>query len=265
MKDRVHVSLIKNLARSVWANDVLKGSVSALAIKFCAAIVGVAMFALLSRDMDPGSFGTLAIIFNAMSFLAAAALCGQETLIVRSWDEYCQTSRPALARGVLRFGATVALIVPLATAIVVALAWTAWDRNTPVLLAVAACTFLFAQSLMHFSGQFSRVAGGLIIGEVPRELLWRLIVVATIAVHHIVHVGFGTTEFFFVSTGALLLSVLFQVWRVARVLPAAVVQATPQSDVPTWITRSFKMWLSASGQSDISAPDPSTPTQPANV
>jgi O-antigen/teichoic acid export membrane protein len=98
---------------------------------------------------------------------------------------------------------------------------------------------------MHFSGQFSRVAGGLIIGEVPRELLWRLIVVATIAVHHIVQVGFGTTEFFFVSTGALLLSVMFQIWRVARVLPAAVVQATPQTDVPTWIARSFKMWLSA--------------------
>src|SRR5918996_498644 len=99
--------MMDRIARSLLQNDVLKGSATALAIKFTASVLGFTMFALSSRQMEPETFGALAIIFNAMSFLSAAALCGQETLIVRSWAEYCGSDRPGLARGVLTFGAQV--------------------------------------------------------------------------------------------------------------------------------------------------------------
>jgi len=221
------------------------GSATVLAIKFVSSVVGFAIFALASRLMEPSAFGTLAIIFNAVSFLAVVALCGQETLIVRSWDEYYRTNRPELARGALEFGAQIVLAAALLTAAASAAAWLAWDSNVSVILVVAACAFLFAQAVMHFSGQFARVAAGVIISEFPREFMWRLIVVIVIAVHHVMQIGFGATEFFVVSTSALLFAILFQVWRVARRLPGSVTAAKPQFETAVWTTRSLKMWLSS--------------------
>jgi O-antigen/teichoic acid export membrane protein len=225
--------------------SVLKGSATAMAIKFTAAIVGFAMFALSSRYMEPASFGSLAIIFNAISFLSVIALCGQETLIARSWDEYTGSDRPALARGALTFGATLVLVVAFLMALTVALVWPAWDRTVSLSLVMAACAFLFAHSIMQFLGQFSRVAAGVVIGEIPRELMWRLIVVLTILVHHVFSFHFDATDFFLASASALVVAVVFQLWQVVRVVPDTVKSAESEREFATWIPRSFKMWLSA--------------------
>jgi O-antigen/teichoic acid export membrane protein len=195
--------------------------------------------------MEPASFGSLAIILNAMSFLSVFALCGQETLITRSWDEYRGSERPDLARGALVFGAQVVGGATLGMVAIVALAWPAWDRTVSIPLVLAACAFLFAFSFMQFSGQFTRVAAGVIISEVPRELMWRLIVVATIAVHYVMSLDFDATDFFIATTGALVFALVFQISQVVRVIPEAVKHSASQRDVGTWVPRSFKMWLSA--------------------
>ena len=57
--------------------------------------------------------------------------------------------------------------------------------------------------------------------------------------------SFTAIEFFFTAAAAIIVSVGLQTWRVSRVLPAAVLQAKPQTDVATWIPRSLQMWLSA--------------------
>jgi O-antigen/teichoic acid export membrane protein len=237
--------MVKKLARSLLTGTVLKGSVSALAIKVAAAIAGFTMFALSSRYMEPAQFGSLAIIFNAMSFLAVAALCGQETLIVRSWEEYRGSDRPALARGALTFGIQVAAGAALVVASGAAAAWLAWDHAVSTSLVLAACAYLFAYSVMQFSGQFTRVAAGLAAAEIPRELMWRLIVVATIAIHHVANIDFDATDFFIAASGALAIALLLQLRLVAPTIPPAVREAKSQRDVTAWVPRSFKMWLSA--------------------
>jgi O-antigen/teichoic acid export membrane protein len=239
------VTTVKRLARSLLANDVLKGSAAALAIKFTGSILGFTMFALAARHMDPVGFGSLAVIFNAMSFLAVMALCGQETLIVRSWDEYCGSDRPSLAWGALTFGAQVVFGAALLTAVVVAVIWAGWDRHVSALLLTAACAFLFAQSLMHFSAQFARVAAGVIVGESPREIIWRLMVIVTIVVHHVMHAELTAVDFFFTAAGALIFAVILQSWWVARVLPRPLARDKPEGDIAAWIPRSFRMWVSA--------------------
>jgi O-antigen/teichoic acid export membrane protein len=237
--------MVNKIAEALPSHDVLKGSAAVLTIKFTASVLGFAMFALSSRHMDTAAFGTLAVIFNAMSFLAAVSLCGQETLIVRSWDEYCQSRRFGLARGALTFGAQIAVVAGLLTGSAVALGWSVWDTAVSSNLLLAACFFMFAQSLMHFTGQFTRVAVGLMVGEIPRELLWRLMVVAVLGIHHVFNLGFDTTEFFFVSGIALSIAVVFQIWQAARVLPQAVKSAKSERDIAAWLPRSFKMWMSA--------------------
>ena len=235
----------RDIATSLRNNDVLKGSAGALAIKFAGSILGFTMFALAARAMDPHAFGTLAVIFNAMAFLAVVAGIGQETLIVRSWDEYCGTARPALARGALAFGIKVTVGAGLATTAVVALAWPVVQPQIPLTLVLAACSFLLAQSFMNFSAQFSRVAAGVFVGEPPREILWRLLMVVTIIMHQILQTPFTATEFFVTATSALIVSVLLQQAQVARVLPNAVVSSKSESDLAEWLPRSLRMWLSA--------------------
>jgi O-antigen/teichoic acid export membrane protein len=237
--------MVRRLARNLVLNGVLMGSATALAIKLGAAIVGFAMFALSSRYMEPASFGSLAIIFNAISFLSVIALCGQETLIARSWDEYMGSGRPALARGAFTFGASVVIGAALVMALAVAIAWPTFDRAVSVALVGAASAYLFAHALMQFLGQFSRVAGGVLIGEPPRELMWRLIVVAAITVHHFLGLEFDATNFFLASAGALVTAILFQAWQVARVVPHAVKSAASERQVAVWVPRSFRMWLAA--------------------
>jgi O-antigen/teichoic acid export membrane protein len=226
-------------------SEVLRGSAAAFALKFMASLLGFAMFALSSRAMDQASFGSLAIIFNAMSFLSVVALCGQETLIVRSWNEYCGSGRPALARGVLTFGAQVTLGMALILAVIVGALWFVWDRSVSGILVFAGCAFLFMHAVMQFTGQFSRVAAGLMIGETPREFMWRFIVVGVIASYHWADIDLDASEFFIISAGAIFIAIVFQVWRVAQSIPDDVKQAMPERDIAAWIPRSFKMWVSA--------------------
>jgi O-antigen/teichoic acid export membrane protein len=239
------VPIARRIARSILSNEVLRGSAAAFAIKLTGSILGFAMFALAARSMEPHAFGTLAVVFNAMSFLAVIAVCGQETLIVRSWDEYCGSDRHTLARGALAFGIKVIATTGLATALIVALAWPLVQKDVAPALILAACAFLLLQAFMNFSAQFARVAGGIIIGEAPREILWRLVVVLAIVAHLSLQKSFSAVEFFAVATGALALSILLQQLLVARALPPAVRAGQSEYEISAWIPRSFRMWLSA--------------------
>jgi O-antigen/teichoic acid export membrane protein len=235
--------MTKQIERPFPTPDVIKGSAAVLATKFTASLLGFAMFALASRRMDPAAFGALAIVFNAVSFLAAAAPCGQETLIVRSWSEYA--GRPELARGALLFGAAVTAGAALLIAAIVAFAWPAWDAGVPPALAAAAAAFLFVQALLHFSGQFARVAAGVVVGDVPREAVWRGIVVAVIAGYSLGGLAFGAVEFFAAASAAIAVALALQAWMVAPSVPAAVRRAAASYDVRAWVPRSAKMWLAA--------------------
>ena len=231
--------------RSFLPNEVLVGSAAALAIKSTGSALGFVMFALCARHMDPASFGSLAVTFNAMSFLAVFALCGQQTLIVRSWDEYIASDRPGYALGAFTFSLRIIVVAVVLTVVAVALGWPLWDRHVAPSLPVAACAFLFAQAFMHFSAQFSRVAAGFVVGELPREILWRLIVIIAIGIYHLHHVDLTATNFFITSAVALLLSLCLQVWFVMRAIPVSVWEAKSETKPTAWISRSSSMWASA--------------------
>jgi O-antigen/teichoic acid export membrane protein len=227
-----------------FLSKVLFGSAVAFALKFMASVLGFAMFALSSRAMDQHSFGSLALAFNALSFLSVVAIAGQETLIMRSWDEYRVSGRPALARGVLIFSAQTSLAGSLIFSVGTAGVWSLWDRAASAALVLSGCSFLLAHSLLQFTGQLARVTVDLISGEAPREFLWRLIVVIVISGYWWADLEFGAVQFFTICTNAIFIAILFQVWHVSRCIPETVKQARPEYDRATWIARSFRMWIS---------------------
>lgn len=239
------MKIVRHLVRSLIDSGVVRGSATALAIKFTGSILGFAMFALAAREMETAAFGRFAVIFNAMSFLSVVALCGQETLIVRSWDEYCRSGRYALARGALIFGARVVLGAATLTVLLVVGLWSVIDPAVMRPMLIAACGFLFAQSLINFNSQFSRVAAGIVIGDGPREIVWRSIVVIAILASHQAQSPFTAVDFLLTAAAALALGVVLQWWRVAPMIPLAVKQTTAKSDLAAWVPRSFRMWLSS--------------------
>jgi O-antigen/teichoic acid export membrane protein len=231
--------------KALVTGEVLRGSATMFAVRLTGALAGVLMFALLSRRMAPPEFDLLVVTFNSMSFLAAIALCGQETLIIRSWGEYCGSNRPARARGVLQFSASVALGASALVTIIAFIAWHLWDPVAPLLFLVAACSFLFSQSLMQYTGQWSRVAAGVVIGDGHREITWKAIVIATIGAFALLNLSFSATEFFFAAAAGFVIAIGWQLFQTVRLIPAEVMRAKPQYSVPEWIPRSFNMWLSA--------------------
>ena len=236
--------LINDFMRRFASADIVRGSASALVIKFAASAAGFTMFALCSRYMGPSSFGSLAVIFNAICFISVVALCGQETLIVRSWDEY-GIKRPSLARGVFLFGAKLTIAASFLAAVGTGLLWLAWKPAVSVSLVLAACAFLFVHSWLQFAGQFSRVAAGMVIGEVPRELLWRVLVILGIGAFHVSNLDFEARDFFAMAAVAILVAIVLQYFLTRSAVPQVIKQAKPEYDLGSWLPRSFKMWTSA--------------------
>jgi O-antigen/teichoic acid export membrane protein len=238
------LAVINRLAKHFAGGEILKGSVTALVIKFTASAAGFTMFALCSRYMGPASFGNLAIIFNAICFISVVSLCGQETLIVRSWDEY-GIKRPSLARGAFLFGARITLAVSLLAAVLTGLVWFAWKPAVSASLVFAACAFLFVHSFLQFFGQFSRVSAGVVIGEVPRELLWRILVIVGIGAVHVLSLDFEADEFFLMAAVSIAVAIVLQYSLTRSAIPPVIKQAKPEYEFGSWLPRSFKMWTSA--------------------
>ena len=90
------------------------------------------------------------------------------------------------------------------------------------------------------------MAAGIFVGDSPREVLWRLLVVITIVLHHLLQINFTAVEFFFTAAAIMIASVAVQAWRVARVLPAnGVAGITADGRRLAGCPVRFAMWLSA--------------------
>jgi len=231
--------------RALLSNGLFVGSASALIVQFSASVLGFVMFALAARQMQHAEFGSLAVIFNTMSLLAVVFVFGQETLISRSWQEYSGSGKSALGRGALTFGLCVSFLGALTVALLSVIGWVVFRDPPTIWLPLAASAFLFAQALMTFNARLSLVTVGIGVAEVPRSILWRSAVILAILFHITTGSDFTAVEFFSTAAAVLALSLLYQGWRIVRVLPESVKNAKPQFDLATWWQRSKRMWLSS--------------------
>lgn len=245
MPDMESTKTVRNVLRRAMGNSTLAGGLTSLVLLFSSSVLAFIMFALAARQMDPHSFGSLVVIFNTMSFFAVAVVFGQETLISRSWGEYCGTDRPALARGALRFGSSISFAGGLIAALLCLLLWLQFGSYESAWIPAAASLFLFADALLTFFSRFALVAGNVVLALLPRDIPWRLAVIAVILYCAFSGMTLEVATFFFVAAAAIGLSLLYQGWRVWRLVPQAVKDAAPRYDIANWRHRSFRMWLSS--------------------
>jgi O-antigen/teichoic acid export membrane protein len=235
---------VQRMAAYFAGNRIAQGALGAFAIKVAGSFLNIVMFTIAARATEPSEFGLFAMWFNGISFLAVIAMCGQETLIVRSWSEYIQQRRFDLARAAVTFGIAVCMTAALLAAgclVAVAVA-TGW--RTPPGVITAASFFLIAQTLAWFTANTARTIVGFAFGEGLRET-WRIaVIVGTLAlVFADVHVTVALL--FLLCVAGMGLLVLVQWTGILRNLPKEVRSAAPTRDPRAWTKRSVPMWAAA--------------------
>jgi O-antigen/teichoic acid export membrane protein len=238
-------ALAKQLYRSFVDGETARGAVVAIVVKVCGSLLNFVMLLVAARLMGPDEFGHFAVWFNVVSFLALIALCGQETLIVRSWTEYVQQGRWDLARGALTFGAGVALAAATLLAVSLAAASLTMGWSGSGWLVLAAGLFLVAETMQTYGSISTRTIASLVAGEGNKELTGRTIIIALAFALVACGVPITTTTFFFISAAGILPVLIIHAWAIRRRIPRTVGLSAPAHEIRAWRKRSLPMWLAA--------------------
>ncbi|MDR3376734.1 MAG: hypothetical protein P4L98_23695, partial [Ancalomicrobiaceae bacterium] len=220
------------------------GALFSLGTKVGGSLSMLAMFALASLTLDFAAFGQLVIIFNIVSLVAVAAVLGQDTLIKRSWGEYVERD-PELARGAIAFG----LGMTLAGMAIGTLGFLIWevliDGRLSAAELVAVSAYLCTQTLLFYVADVARVVLGTLESEPPRELFWRLPLVAVLGVALVLETHVSILLFFGIAAVAQFLTIAHLARRILAGLQHAVRTATPRFLTTEWFRRSVTMTTAA--------------------
>jgi O-antigen/teichoic acid export membrane protein len=237
------LSAASRLIDFVLRQRAMAGAMATLVIKASGAVLMIVVFTLAARSMSTAAFGELAIWFNALSCLAVASVFGQETLIGRSWGEYAAQKRPDLMIGAYRFGWTTAAICAVIACCGLLVVCRVLAIPLPALALFAACAFVAAQTLLHYSSHSTRMIIGYLVSEPHRELTWRVVLLAVVALHLN---GSLTIETFFLAAAAgMTLSIASQLFFTLRDFPVNTKLTRPTYLRREWLGRASGMFLSA--------------------
>lgn len=232
------------VAAKVAANKAAAGAVLAMGIKASGAFLTLAIFTLAARAMTADEFGRLAIWFNALSFLAVAAVFGQDTLIARSYGEYAGKGDYAQAWGAYRFGwfMTIASAIVFAGAMLFLAPFFFPGVARTALLAAA--FFLLSQTLLHYSSHSTRAIAGFVVSEMSREVVWRALLLIVV-IWAVLHQGISVAEFFTAAAIGQLLSFAGALYHVRAAYHAHPAERLSQDERSYWFSRGLAMWQSA--------------------
>lgn len=232
-----------SLSTVAIARRALAGPAVALGLRGSGALLNIATFTLAARVMAPDEFGRLAMWFSALSFLAVAAVNGQDTFIARSWGEYCGRGDPATAIAAWRSGWRMTLVgAAVAAAALLGLGGSLTGLPDGTLRAAAA--FLFMQTALHYSSGSSRVIAGFLVSESNREATWRVILILALGACALAG-DVTAAGFFWLAAAGMAPAILLQLIAVRRALPAASSNRAVAEERGLWRARAGAMWASA--------------------
>jgi O-antigen/teichoic acid export membrane protein len=219
-------------------------AVLAMGIKASGSLLTLVIFAIAARALTPDDFGRLSVWFNAMSFLAVAAVFGQDTLIARSFGEYAGRSDFAQAWGAYFYGWRRTLIsVGVFMAGTYLLAPVVYPNIARDAL-LAALFFLLTQTLLHYSSHSSRAITNFAVSEINRETVWRGLLLIVV-IWTVTHQGPTPTEFFLAAGAGQALALAFQLYFVCKAYKARAIANPREDDALHWRSRGQAMWQSA--------------------
>jgi O-antigen/teichoic acid export membrane protein len=170
--------MLRRLAGDSLFKMVAGGAVVSLFIKVTSAGLTYLMFAMLARAMTVEEFGRFSFAFSLASFLAVAASLGLHTGIMRWIPEFTSKGQPEIARGSLRWATLVTIAVSCLVAITTAAICFAAPIKGPRDFLYAGAALIIPMACAEFVGSALRAKGSVVWSQMPRDVLWRAIVLA---------------------------------------------------------------------------------------
>lgn len=156
----------------------LSRSLASLLIKVATAGLTYGMYVVMSRLMGEAEYGYFAFGLSLATVLAIGASMGQQTAILRYWQEESVGGRHDRALQALRAGGTLTVIaglfVSLALLVVTLVVQMLGEASRPVAHLYACAALVLPMALAEYWGAAVRAQGSVWTSQVPRDILWRL-------------------------------------------------------------------------------------------
>ncbi|WP_419320587.1 lipopolysaccharide biosynthesis protein [Caulobacter sp. ErkDOM-E] len=156
----------------------------ALIIKVTTAGVTFAMFVLLARWLGPLEYGRYATLFTLATFLAFLVVGGFHTLALRQLPALEHSDRPDEAIALVRDGYIAILLMAASLACIALAAGAALSglAGPAAWVPLAALGLATPLAIAEYQSNVLRGWGSVLLALLPRDVLWRLLVLAGIAV-----------------------------------------------------------------------------------
>lgn len=160
--------------------SILKLSFVALILKMASAPASYVMFVVLAQSMSLEEYGIFAFVFSIALVLSKLAVVGQQQAALAILPPLDDTRDLARWRGAVWFGLRIVLVASLMFMIGQFMASFFWDgASQNAMIAAALLVPLLAFS--EFQTSVLRTRGALFWAIAPREIIWRLAVIAVAA------------------------------------------------------------------------------------
>lgn len=235
------VSRLSSLFSDDLTRRLVGGSLSSLVIKISASGLSFLMFLALARVMSPEDFGRYGFAFSLVTALAAVGSFGLRSLVLRYIPIHISDGRPDLAAGLIRVGYAV-IFMGCATLGAAVLALGVLLDGASFGYFVASAVFVVVLALAEYQPNVLRAYGSLGRALVPRDILWRAVVVfgAVVALIH------GTTlsveQAIWLTILSLAVLTLGQAFSHASTNPVNLWRHRPSTDRSVWTKAAMGLW-----------------------
>lgn len=183
-------------------------------IKLASAGLSFLMFVAIAMDTDERQFGLYSATYAGASLVSFFATIGQQSTVLRFWPQYASAGETGVANGLMMR----AILVTLAGLIVSSLGIVAigflpyFSARTPewLPLCLSAAVLNFALGWSEFASGAFRAKSALIGALLPRDVVWRMLVIATIIAMHFAGIITDAVTATVITAGLLLLATLPQ-------------------------------------------------------
>lgn len=201
-------------------SKILKGASKTAAIKIAGIGLAFLFLLVMARSLTSDGFGVFAAAFSTAMLLGPAASFGQQTAVLRFWPAIDETYGRDAATIILRrslslaFAGALAVLTVGVILSVYKLKLSAFGDNWKIWLPMTCLAASFSLSEVTLAGL--RARGSVVWAFAPRDLAWRVIVMAIIGLSALPQ---GPEKALFITAMTLTLLVFAQLFFLIRTTP----------------------------------------------
>lgn len=197
-----------------------KSGVVAIVIKFASAGLAFLMFVVMAMITDERQFGLFSATYAGASLVSFFASVGQQATVLRFWPQYAGNGDLNTAHGIMVRAILVTLAGLVVSSLLVLLVGFLpfAGETTPewLPLCLAATLLSFALGWSEFSSGALRAKNVLVMGLLPRDIIWRAATIAAVLALHFAHIKISAVAATYLTAGLLVLSVVPQTVTLLR-------------------------------------------------